>query len=175
MGITIDGVSGKFHYSTHRQKWTQTQWFKSGDYFDAFRDGGGFLRPYLGTTVAGVNKAIPGCPARPDGVEVGTWSGAEYPTVVQHFFSLGLNYLSFHPSGRDINLITQPESYIIYADSSGGVDYLVASDGHFSSPEDYTLSVPSPRHEGRFNGAFLDGHVDAGTLDEYYNAAHFIR
>jgi prepilin-type processing-associated H-X9-DG protein len=108
-----------------------------------------------------------------------TYNGGASSQPVQHFLSLGVNLNATdygNPEiGKDINLITQPESYIIYADSSGNVDYLYASGSHFSSPEAWTSVVPSPRHEGLFNGAFLDGHVGTATLGEYWNTVHFIR
>ncbi len=44
--------------------------------------------------------------------------------------------------------------------------------GHF---EDVTRGTPTPRHFGKFDMVFVDGHVETGTLEEFYQPQYIER
>ena len=169
-------------YNSVRRSWTQTEWFKSGPYQHWFRDGDGFLAPYLGTT-KGVNFGIPFCPSAPEGPTTYVYQGVQYPMIGERRQSLGTNldatswfFDGFNgASGRDIDEFEAPSRYIISADNGGqtiAVQWLSWLADH---PEDYTSSAPIARHgQGEiFNAAFLDGHAEPCTHEVHYTPEHF--
>jgi prepilin-type processing-associated H-X9-DG protein len=70
----------------------------------------------------------------------------------------------------------RPTSYIFFMDGLGicGSAY-VQSPKVANPPEDFTTVSPADRHGGKFNAAYLDGHVSPATLEEDYVDEYFIQ
>jgi prepilin-type N-terminal cleavage/methylation domain-containing protein len=122
-----DGVS----YTLYRRNWLHTLWFKSGPYDDPFRDGGGFLAPYMGT-LEGSSYGVMGCPALQDGKQSFTSNGAAYPRLAEHHKSLGVNlratrwYEDGEPGPpRHTEEVSNPQKFVIFSDTSGATAYSI--------------------------------------------------
>ena len=169
-----DGVT----YNQYRRMWTHSEWFKSGDYLDPIRHGDGFLQPYMGTS-DGHSYGVLGCPSLQDGTMLLTSNGIAYNFIIQHRKSLGVSlyatswYEDFGVGGaRHSQTVQNPVNFVIYGDSSGKCAYLIRP-SRYIRWRDYTTSVPAPRHLGKFNAAFLDGHVTRGTMEDLYVPRYF--
>lgn len=85
------------------------------------------------------------------------------PVIWDHsLLSYGMNYRLGTAHGRDPQLklaeIETPEAFFVFAESN---HYLVRT-----HPSMWSGDI-APRHEGRVNAAFLDGHVDSYSLDPH--------
>ena len=176
-GARIGGI----RYRDYRVMWTHTEWFRSGPYPGAFRDGDGFLAEYLGTQGNSDYGAV-GCPSVRTGEEgFGTWGGVVYRVVLERHRSLGINldvtswYLDGNRgiSGRPYDDFASPVSYIFFCDVLGSGSAYTIDPSH--NAEDYSLHTPTPRHNGNFNAAFLDGHASSANLKEHYINRHFVQ
>jgi prepilin-type N-terminal cleavage/methylation domain-containing protein/prepilin-type processing-associated H-X9-DG protein len=163
-------------YNVVRRSWTQTEWFKSGPYQHWFRDGDGFLAPYLGTHKR-QNYGIPFCPAAPEGPTTFISQGVSYPMIGERRQSLGTNldatswfFDSFNGiSGRDVDEFESPSRYVISADNGGQTVAVQYTDQLAVNPRDFTASAPIERHHGEyFNASFLDGHAEPCTHEVHY-------
>jgi prepilin-type N-terminal cleavage/methylation domain-containing protein/prepilin-type processing-associated H-X9-DG protein len=169
-------------YNDIRRHWTQTEWFRSGPYQHWFRDGDGFLAPYLGTS-RDANYGIPFCPAAPEGPATFTLEGVKYPMIAERRQSLGNNldatswfFDNWNGwSGRSIDAFESPTRYIISADNGGQTVAVQWTPDLASFPKDFTASAPIARHGNgeRFNAAFLDGHAQSCTHQEHYTEEYF--
>lgn len=170
-----DGV----RYSQFRRHWHYTAWFKSGPWQGGPRDSDGFLGPYMG----GEEKklyGIMGCPSVKNGPGTSTWAGVAYPAWLYHYESLALNldatgiYVDGGKAlGRYIPGIESPLYYIIFCDGFGMEGAYINPD--LRPAEDYTRHAPNERHLGYFNAMFLDGHVEAVTLQSHHTQKYFRR
>ncbi|MDP7398671.1 MAG: hypothetical protein QF541_17520 [Lentisphaeria bacterium] len=175
-----DGVS----YQDVRRMWVHTEWFKSGPYKGGVKDGAGFLGEYLGTG-ENTKAGILGCPSIHGQQGYSSVNWISYgPGVLEHGRALGINldatswrFDNEGLLGRKTHELDPPSKFIFFTDTLGyGSAYLAIHSGAaFSHPEGYTHGTPTPRHSGRFNGAFLDGHVAAGGLAQYWNSDYFLR
>ena len=175
-----DGVS----YSNVRRMWVHAEWFKSGSYKGGVKDGDGFLAEYLGTN-ENAKAGIMGCPSIHGQQGYSTVNGIRYgPGVMEHGRAWGINldatswrFDGEGLIGRKIHEIDRPSKFIFFTDTLGyGSAYLAIHSGAaFLQPERYTHGTPTPRHGGRFSGAFMDGHVAACGLAKYWNNAYFLR
>jgi prepilin-type processing-associated H-X9-DG protein len=175
-----DGVS----YSNVRRMWVHAEWFKSGPYKGGVKDGDGFLAEYLGTN-ENTKASIMGCPSIHGQQGYSTVNWIRYgPGVLEHGRALGINldatswrFDSEGLTGRKIHEMDRPSKFIFFTDTLGyGSAYLAIHSGPaFSHPEGYTHGTPTPRHAGRFSGAFMDGHVAACSLAKYWNSDYFLR
>lgn len=148
-----------------------TTWWGSGSW-DPVRDGDGFLGPFLGNKATGKVplKGI-GCPSVEDYhvQTTATYFGAPETFFAHQFKTFAANYYVLR--GENLNLpaikfneIKHPAELVFMADGAGGfpafyVDYPAA----FANPLEFTYLVPAPRHSGRFNMIFFDGHGATGT------------
>ena len=176
---------GTVRYSGVRRMWTHTEWFKSGDYPGAMRDGDGFLGEYLGTH-KGIEGNVVGCPSQQNDeyVEV-TYNGVLYSQPGSYYRSLGVNlyaagkYLSqswnYDMSGRDLDELAPANRFMFFADVAGTHSAYFEKYPPTEPAESFTMLKPYLRHDGRFNGAFLDGHVVFGTYEEYWTDEYIKR
>ena len=176
-GVMPDGS----RYNVVRRSWTQTEWFKSGPYQHWFRDGDGFLSPYLGT-LKHKDYGIPFCPAAPEGPTTFITQGVSYSMYGEKRQSLGTNldatswfFDSFNgASGRDIDEFESPARYIISADNGGQTIAVQYTAQLALNPRDNSNSAPVERHHNKyFNAAFLDGHAEPCTHEEHYTHDYF--
>ena len=169
-----DGVS----YSSYRKLWDRTEWHKPGNYLDPVRFGDGYLGEYMGLHQDD-DYGVLGCPSQATGPAVLTSGGSGFTTFVQREKSLSfnLNASRWYEDGRDggprhADEVQAPIRFIIFADSSGATSSVHRPDA-IGNWEDNTFVTPAPRHLGSFNAAFMDGHVDRGSMDEMYVTANF--
>jgi prepilin-type N-terminal cleavage/methylation domain-containing protein/prepilin-type processing-associated H-X9-DG protein len=181
--VRVDGV----RYRDYAHHWLYTSWSKSGPYFGRFRDGNGLLALYLDTH-ENSDVGIPGCPSiKTDVPGFGTHNGTVFLHYEEYRRSLALNLdtTNFYkvPSsrpqggeGRPMDDFDRPMSYIFFVDALGicGSAY-VQLPRVANPPEDFTTVSPAPRHAGKFNAAYLDGHVEPATLKEDFVDEHFMQ
>ena len=176
---------GTVRYNSVRRMWTHTEWFKSGDFPGAMRDGDGFLGGYLGT-YKGIEGNIVGCPSQQNDEYVDvTYNGVLFQQSGSYYRSLGVNlyaagkYLSrnwnYDSSGRDLDDLAPPSRFMFFADVAGTHSAYFEKYAPTEPAEDYTVLKPYRRHSDRFNGAFLDGHVVFGTFEEYWKDEYIKR
>ncbi len=168
-------------FTDYGRLFLHTAWLDTTDPVDVryvgLRNGDGHLNRYLATSSA--NKdGIMGCPMVKKGLTVETW---EFPPGVMK------KYMTFQGSSYQINRqplvnfernkihqfsnIKRPSELIFMAEGLGS-HYRIISPSEV--PDEPGL-VPEPRHSGKFNGAFLDGHVESGTLNQLYIPQFFDR
>ena len=169
-GGRIDGV----RYRDYRRLWLHTEWFRSGDFRGGVRDGDGFLGPYLSTEPK-MKANILGCISQKDGLEMRTWNGVESPQPVQHLRSYGLNVYTMTNTSKNFGARHSEEfpdvsKTVFMVDGSGLSAFVILPPSVFG---DFSRHQPIARHLGRFNAAFLDGHVQAGTPRELYIQRYF--
>ena len=152
------------------------------------RDGNGFLAPYL-DTYENSQHGIPGCPSITDGNDgYGTHNGTIFPHYSEHRRSLALNldvtnYYQTNPparpqggKGRPMDDFERPTSYVFFMDGRGFCESTYVLPPYIANPwEDFTSVAPAPRHAGKFNAAYLDGHVAPATVEEDYVDEHFVQ
>jgi len=176
-----DGV----RYNNVRRMWVHTEWFKSGPYKGGVKDGDGFLADYL-ETFAETKANLMGCPAVHGELGFGSFSGIAYgPGVFEHERALGINLDAtawrFDSGqggvGRKFHELERPSQFIFFTDTLGYSSAALAIHHApaFTNPEDFANATPTPRHLGRWNGAFIDGHVTACKLSEFWTPPYFIR
>ena len=153
-----DGV----RYRQYRKEWSQTGWFKSGPYQHWYRDGGGFLSPYM-DTYENSDYGIPFCPSSPNGPSSFTHNGTEYPMYAEKRQSLGVNLHATDiwgpsqggdgagrrrkpPQGRSYDDFESPTKFIIFTDSGGQAVYVTWERRLAVHPEDFTAVTPVGRH-----------------------------
>ncbi len=167
-------------YNLYRRHWTQTQWFRSGDFQDPFRDGDGYLAPYLGTSADSATNVL-SCPSRQDGEEMLTFNEVtpRLTPVAQHK-SLGLNLNATRwyednwvGDNRNSKEIESPSEFVVYSDSSGRTAYVVLPDDLFLWWLRSSVT-PDPRHVDSFNAAFMDTHVERGSMEDLYVDRYFM-
>ena len=180
------------HYNQFRRYLLQTTWFKSGSYHDPPRNGDGFLRPYLDSSEVSLQGII-SCPSVKEGRVVTaelTWGGANPSALIYRARSYGLN-LATCEKGPDFihnylpkkaDSFPMPSEFVAVCDGSAAVVYTYPPPGGLWNGavvdyvlEDYTSNIPAERHNGFFNAAFLDGHVDDGTWGSLFTVQYFER
>lgn len=177
-GATVDGV----FYTAFRRHHLITSWFKSGPFPGGPRGGDGFLGPYMNTDSKGLSDAIMGCPSvEEQGTdETLTYNGGPAGgTVFRHqSFAINLyNMTDIRTSGLAEGLafdqMDRPSRLYYTVEGAGTTPYIVTPD---VNPvwEDFTRYMPNPRHSGAFNGVFLDGHANAGQMEERWINDYFV-
>jgi prepilin-type N-terminal cleavage/methylation domain-containing protein/prepilin-type processing-associated H-X9-DG protein len=193
-GETIDGPEGVLRYRDYRRYLLVENWFKSGPYTDHPKSGRGWLGAYLGTSDVSYSSQIKdagtrvmiGCPSVPPGpnVEVGTHEGVAYSKVTYRASSYGHNLnavtqeggTGYHGLESRIALFTIPSpSLLVFITDSNSHTPFLRNDLFRFDPKDYTISIPDPRHNGRYNALFVDGHVIPATWKENYRPQYFWR
>ena len=179
----VFGVS----YNQFRRYLLQTCWFKSGDYADPPRNGDGFLRPYLDSSERSL-QGIVSCPTVKEGpVQSGrlTWNGVAVDSLIYRARSYALNLVTCRSddyTGKKMNSLRRPAEFVVECDGPAAATYVVPPPGSWWSGaevnyvlSDYTAHIPAERHNGFFNAAFLDGHVDNGTWGSLFTLQYFER
>ena len=194
-GTTIRGPEGRQRYNEYRRYLLVENWFKPGPYHDLPRSGRGWLGEYLETDAGGhvVRNADPsavmalGCPSvTPEfSPMTGTHEGTTYNRSICRASSYGVNYrgvtqdggTGFHGEESRIKLyeIDEPARLVYMTDSNMHTPYVRADLAGVGNPEDYTISIPAQRHNGRFNAIFVDGHAISTTWAEHFKPEYFYR
>ena len=189
-GATVVGPEGRVRYTTYRRYLLVENWFKSGPYTDHPRSGGGFLAEYLGTSEASQRRepgthGILGCPSVPPGpnLEEGTVNGVSFTHFTYRDTSLALNYKgvtqqgSSHYHGKSsmipLSIIGMPAQLVFMTEGNMHTPYVIEPGR--GRLEDHTISIPDPRHNGRYNALFVDGHVISTTWEENFTREHYVR
>jgi prepilin-type N-terminal cleavage/methylation domain-containing protein/prepilin-type processing-associated H-X9-DG protein len=166
-------------YHLYRKLWTHTEWWRSGPDQHWFRDGKGFLGPYLASHES-ADYGVPFCPSAPEGWISFTLGAVEYPVYAERHQSLGVNLHATNigagglgQAGRDFHEFESPSLFITFSDTQGQSAYSKYQDHYSDHPEAYTVFTPTPRHGGAFNAAFLDGHAEPCTLQHHFTADYF--
>ena len=180
------------HYNQFRRYLLQTTWFKSGWYQDPPRNGDGFLRPYLDSSEVSLQGII-SCPSVKEGpvaTEELTWEGVHRSALIYRARSYGLNLATCRQGpgyihnylSKKADSFHMPSEFVAVCDGSAAVVYTYPPPGGLWNGavvdyvlEDYTSNIPAERHNGFFNAAFLDGHVDDGTWGSLFTVQYFER
>lgn len=169
-GVTLpDG-----HYTHYYKYWLLSVWEEGGDYAGGPRRGDGLLGPYMGTEDQDYTY-VKACPALQDHWEYHTYYGSVYYIPLNHYMSYapnryvtGFGYTGDTTSPIDFDEVaSKPMRTIAVVDSSGGYPYTFGP-LHFGNWRLYTSRNAAPRHFGRFNALFMDGHVEGCTIKEHY-------
>ena len=161
-----------------------TCWYEPGSYPDPLRGGDGYLGRYAGSNRHRFSKQhILSCPTYPE--------GPEYERILSYavpFDAYVYRAKSFsHNMGMLIDPATRrygpprplsdfhwPAQLVFMCDGS-------ATNGYVRAPTDdpdldlwqKKTSVPVAKHLGQFNMLFVDGHVEGGEVEAYYNEQYF--
>jgi prepilin-type processing-associated H-X9-DG protein/prepilin-type N-terminal cleavage/methylation domain-containing protein len=162
-------------------RWTlYTAWYKSGFSNDAPRDGDGFLGPYVGTGPKRRAAAGLGCPDAMPENPMGAFNyfGSIVSVYTYQAKTYALNFAYMVPPSQPwltirANSIRRPAEMIYMAESSGFSPSVYPGhwlEGWGVTPATEQLHSPTPRHNGRYNAVFCDGHAEALTiLDTYWD------
>jgi len=180
-GIFIDGDSytsplDGATYTDFGRFYLYTSWVSEGDefYHEGIRDADGFLSTYL--DVAALDEgAILGCPSVEEGptvLEFGA-AGEEWAALVFRGMTYMLNVEALSSTALNPLRLSDISHH-------GGLVFMVEGLGCSSAVNQPGVDweggeIPEPRHNGKFNAAFLDAHVQSGTLESLYKHQYFIR
>ena len=187
-GTTIFTHPDGTRYRDYATQWLYTNWSRSGPFAGGFRDGDGYLAPYL-DTYKNSEYGVPGCPSVKDGIMgSGTQNGMDYSGFTEYHRSLVMNLDVTNywmpgsersgpqgGEGRPLEDFDRPTSYIFFCDGLGIRSTPIQPPSPHRPTEDFTLVSPADRHGGKFNAAYLDGHAAPATLKEDYVDEHFIQ
>ena len=161
-----------------------TCWYKSGPYPDPVRGGDGYLGKYTGSNAYRASKEdILSCPSYLEGPETVTLMSYARPTVGYVYRAKSFSHnLGTGSRGGRYGLPRMLDGFlnagqkVLLCDASATNVYVRMP----SDPDQWGLdlwqldtSVPIAKHLGRFNMIFLDGHVEGGTIDQYYRDCYF--
>jgi len=163
-----------------------TTWHSS--FVDPFRDGDGFLAPYL-SSGEGERKHVASCPTMPEGptATVVYHSSNAYDTFTERGKSYAVNWQGachvVYENGSRVAIeperldrILRPSELVFMCDGFGSNVEIRANwlypGGEGSWPGN-TYSIPTERHMGKFDMCFIDGHAEAGTRYSHYTARLF--
>ena len=174
-------------YNLYRRYLLQTCWFKSGEFADPPRNGDGFLRDYMDSSEVSLEGII-SCPTVKDGPVQSdhlTWAGVRVDSLLYRARSYALNLVTCKSNdytGRKMNNLHRPSEFVVDCDGPAAATYTYPPPGSCWSGaevnyvlEDYTAHIPAERHNGFFNAAFLDGHVDDGKWGSLFTLQYFDR
>ena len=125
---------------------------------------------------------ILGCPSVPPGpnLEEGINNGVSLPHFTYRDTSFALNYRSMSQQpyyGKSamipLSIIGMPAQLVSMVDGNHHTPYVDAS--LVGREEDYTITSPDPRHNGRYNALFVDGHVISTIWEENFTREHYVR
>jgi prepilin-type N-terminal cleavage/methylation domain-containing protein/prepilin-type processing-associated H-X9-DG protein len=153
---------------------------------DPLRDTDGFLSPYLPANRRKVAERGMGCPAVPPGPERSSHYVHHGRRLIRWRYRVKSYAHNYHfttwPSWDDnvrypvhYSRIPRPADLVHLCDSSA-VDvliYPVDFISFYGGWPNYTADIPEARHDDEFNMVFVDGHVDAGTLEGRFGHQHF--
>jgi prepilin-type processing-associated H-X9-DG protein len=167
----------RIRYIDLRKMWTHREWFRSGAYQGGVKDGDGFLAPYM-DTYENSKQGVVGCPSVKDGFSAATFGGISYSGYQEYTRSLGINLDvtdwfiggGHGRNGRPVDAFQSPSTFVCFVDVMGISSAYVL---HVSNPTDWTYGVPIPRHGGRWNILYLDGHAGTGTYADDYKSEDF--
>jgi prepilin-type N-terminal cleavage/methylation domain-containing protein/prepilin-type processing-associated H-X9-DG protein len=165
-------------YRDIRKMWVHREWFRSGAFQGGIKDGDGFLGPYMDTQ-ENTKQGVVGCPSVKNGNNSATHGGISYSGYQEYARSLGINLDvtdwfiggGHGRNGRHIDEFESPFSFVCMVDVMGISSAYVIQP--VSNPQDWGFGVPIPRHGGRFNVMYLDGHAGMGTYAEDYKTENF--
>ena len=184
-----DPIFGVYYWQFRRYL-LQTTWFKSGWYQDPPRNGDGFLRPYLDSSEVSLQGVI-SCPSVREGpvaTEELTTDGVARRALLYRARSYALNLAICAPGPdyihnylpKKIGSFARPGELVAVCDGSAAVSYTYPPPGGLWNGavvdyllEDQTLNIPAERHNGFFNAAFLDGHVEQGNWNSLFTVRYF--
>ena len=178
-----DPIQGVYYWQFRRYL-LQTCWFKSGPYADPPRNGDGFLRPYMESSAVSLQGII-SCPSVKEGPELTsdlTWNGALVDSLIYRARSYALNLATCQEdySSKKMDKFVRPSELVAVCDGPGAAVHIYPPPGAQwqgvvldYALEDYTQNIPSERHNRFFNAAFLDGHVEPGSLDSLFTVQYF--
>jgi prepilin-type N-terminal cleavage/methylation domain-containing protein/prepilin-type processing-associated H-X9-DG protein len=166
-----DGI----RYIDIRKMWTHREWFRSGSYQGGIKDGEGFLAPYM-DTYENSKHGIVGCPSVKDGLSSATFAGIAFSGYSEYARSLHMNLDATDwfigggqgLNGRSMDDFESPTTFICVTDGTG-VSSAALGPGYagvIENPEAWGSLAPVPRHGGRFNAAYIDGHAAPTTWEE---------
>lgn len=181
---TLDGVT-----YTQAYRWPiSTNWNHPGFFPDPPRDSDGFLGAHIGG--AATRKPILGCPSVAEEATLTTanYFGTTYNLFVfrAKTFSLNIYYMTdFLASNTSsvvgppipITRIKRPSELIYMAETIGfspGAYSPDLIDSFGVGIDQEQVHTPTPRHNGKFNALFVDGHAESGTLDDLYVDEHWV-
>jgi prepilin-type N-terminal cleavage/methylation domain-containing protein/prepilin-type processing-associated H-X9-DG protein len=159
-----------------------TTW--QGDIYDPVRNGDGFFAPYLNNSDN--NKVnLLGCPSVPDRRErkIYTHNWREYNYHIERGKSYCLNYREVTRIVRQgnnevslplpISKVPRPAELVYMAEGPArAVHFHLRGENSWAG---WTADIPTERHFGEFNMAFVDGHADHRPMIGTYPDPYFRR
>ena len=156
------------------QFYLYTTWVTDDYTHVGLRDGDGYLQPHLNTPAEGIS-GIPGCPSVTVGPQVipcsnesETWQELAFRGMTYLLNVEALSLSDLEP--RKMSNIERPSELVVMCEGSGTASAVNAPGVTWDGGE-----PPEPRHKSMFNAAFLDTHVQCGSLDALYTNQYFLR